>query len=63
VLSVLEEKANGGEIRAATGPARQPAQVIDLMEALKKSLGAEPARHKAAATRTKRRSRESRETD
>jgi non-homologous end joining protein Ku len=35
---MLEEKANDGEIKPASAPARRSAQVIDLMAALKKSL-------------------------
>jgi non-homologous end joining protein Ku len=37
-------------------PVRQPGRVIDLMEALKKSLGAETGRSKRSAVRRKKRS-------
>jgi DNA end-binding protein Ku len=57
VLSVLEKKAKTGEeITEAPHPVRQPGRVIDLMEALKKSLGSGPAGEKPAA-RKKRRAR------
>jgi DNA end-binding protein Ku len=57
VLSVLEKKAETGEeITQTPHPARQPGRVIDLMEALKKSLGTEPERSKRPAVARKKRS-------
>jgi DNA end-binding protein Ku len=56
VLSVLEKKAKTGEeITSATHPARQPGRVIDLMEALKKSLGKTPAGETPARKKRSRR--------
>jgi DNA end-binding protein Ku len=55
VLSVLEKKAKTGqEITETPHPVRQPGRVIDLMEALKKSLGSGPAREKPAARKKRR---------
>jgi DNA end-binding protein Ku len=53
VLSMIEQKAAGGEIKPAAAPARQPAQMIDLMEALKKSVETERARAQRKAAREK----------
>jgi hypothetical protein len=39
-LELLEEKRKGDEITVAADPARKPAPAIDLMEALKRSIGA-----------------------
>ncbi len=55
VRGMLDEKAKGGEIKPAAAPARRSAQVIDLMAALKKSLGETPADEKPA--KKKRRGR------
>jgi DNA end-binding protein Ku len=38
-LELLDEKRKGHEITAPAGPAHKPAAVIDLMEALKRSIG------------------------
>ena len=60
-----EGKAKGKENRRGAGrAARKPGQVIDLMQALKQSLGAAPAEKKGAkkasrATATKKRKKAS----
>jgi non-homologous end joining protein Ku len=55
--SMVEEKARGGKIEISAAPAPQHARVIDIMEALKKSMEKTPARGEQAAPRRKRRSR------
>lgn len=60
VRKMLEGKAKGKEIVAASPePAGKHGQVIDLMQALKQSLGAPPkaARKTASATAAKKRNR------
>jgi DNA end-binding protein Ku len=55
-LELLEEKRKGHEITVPAEPVHTPAPVIDLMEALKRSIGSgagTPARKAAAATTTK----------
>lgn len=52
MLELIDKKVEGQEITAAPEVAPQ-AQVIDLMEALKRSLGDQPARTKAAKPKAK----------
>ena len=54
---MVEEKAKGGKIEIAAAPAPQHGRVIDIMEALKKSMEKTPLRGVQAAARKKRRSR------
>jgi DNA end-binding protein Ku len=55
VQAMLDEKVKGHEITAAPEAPRKPGPVIDLMEALKRSLSKEGASAKAkAATAGKR---------
>ena len=53
----MEEKAKGGRIEKAATPAPKHGRVIDLMEALKKSMEKTPEQSEQAASRKKRRSR------
>jgi DNA end-binding protein Ku len=52
VLNLVQEKAAGKEITIAEPPV-QRAQVIDLMAALKESLGKQSAKEKKPAVRAK----------
>jgi hypothetical protein len=54
VLAMVEEKAKGGKIEIAPAPAPQHGRVIDLMEALKKSMEKTPEQSAQAASRKKR---------
>jgi DNA end-binding protein Ku len=49
---LIEQKRKGKPVKASARPADDDAKVIDLMAALKKSLGAAPSRGKAASTST-----------
>ena len=49
VLGMLDEKSKGKEIVIDTAPAPKRGQVIDIMEALKRSMECVPANKKPAA--------------
>ena len=51
LLAAIDEKAKGEEIQPAPAPAPQSGHVIDLMEALKKSLTKAPAGEKRESQR------------
>ena len=58
VLGMLDEKSKGKEIVTNKAPAAKHGQVIDIMEALKRSMERVPAKKKpaiAAATKKKKR--------
>jgi DNA end-binding protein Ku len=59
VLGMLDEKSKGKEIVIDTAPPAKHGQVIDIMEALKRSMERVPAKKKpasaAAATKKKQR--------
>jgi non-homologous end joining protein Ku len=55
LLSSLKAKPGDGKIELATKQRRRPGHVIDLMDALKRSLDRVPARARTAALRKKRR--------
>jgi DNA end-binding protein Ku len=60
VLGMLDEKAEGSDIVTGAAPAPKGDQVIDIMEALKRSMERVPAKKKPAtapAAKRKRRSR------
>ena len=57
VLAMVEEKAKGGKIEITQAPAPQHGRVIDIMEALKKSMEKTPEREERRAARKKRRQR------
>jgi DNA end-binding protein Ku len=50
VLGMLGEKSKGKEIVIDTAPAPKHGQVIDIMEALKRSMERVPAKKKTATT-------------
>jgi non-homologous end joining protein Ku len=58
VLGMLDEKSKGKEIVTDKAPMPKHGQVIDIMEALKRSMEREPAKKKsatAAAAKTRKR--------
>jgi DNA end-binding protein Ku len=58
VLGMLDEKSKGKEIVIGKAPASKHGQVIDIMEALKRSMERVPAKRKpATATATKKKKR------
>jgi DNA end-binding protein Ku len=59
VLAMLDEKSKGKEIVIDTAPAPKRGQVIDIMEALKRSMERVPAKKKPAiaVTATKKKKR------
>ena len=62
-LELLEQKRKRHEITAPAEPAHKPAPVIDLMEALKRSIGSgagTPARKAARATTKSQRPKKAR---
>jgi DNA end-binding protein Ku len=54
VLAMLDEKSKGKEIVIDTAPAPKHGQVIDIMEALKRSMERIPAKKKAATDAAKK---------
>ena len=50
VLGMLDEKSKGKEIVIDKAPAPKHGQVIDIMEALKRSMERIPAKKKTATT-------------
>ena len=54
VLGMLDEKSKGKEIVIGKAPAPKHGQVIDIMEALKRSMERVPAKKTAAAAKKKR---------
>jgi DNA end-binding protein Ku len=50
VLGMLDEKSKGKEIVTGAAPAPKRGQVIDVMEALKRSMERVPAKKKSANT-------------
>ena len=58
VLAMLDEKSKGKEFVIGTAPAPKHGQVIDIMEALKRSMERVPAKKKPAiAAAAKKRTR------
>ncbi len=55
VLGMLDEKSKGNEIVIGKAPAPKHGQVIDIMEALKRSMERVPAKKKPTASATKKR--------
>jgi DNA end-binding protein Ku len=55
VLGVLDEKSKGKEIVVDTAPAPKNGQVVDIMEALKRSMERVPAKKKPATAAAKKR--------
>jgi DNA end-binding protein Ku len=55
--ALIEEKKKGKPVKAAAKPANDDGKVIDLMEALRKSLGQAPGKKKPAAKRGRAASR------
>jgi non-homologous end joining protein Ku len=54
VLGMLDEKSKGKAIVISKAPAPKHGQVIDIMEALKRSMERVPAKKTAAAAKKKR---------
>ena len=54
VLGMLDEKNKGKKIVVDTAPAPERGQVIDIMEALKRSMERIPAKKKPAASAAKK---------
>jgi DNA end-binding protein Ku len=54
VLGMLDEKSKGKEIVIDKAPAPKPGQVVDIMEALKRSLDRAPAKKKPATAPKKK---------
>jgi DNA end-binding protein Ku len=59
VLGMLDEKSKGKEIVIDTSPTPKRGQVIDIMEALKRSMERVPVQKKPATTAAKKRNRAS----
>ena len=55
VLGMLDEKSKGKEIVIGKAPAPKHGQVIDIMEALKRSMERVPAKKKPATATAKKR--------
>lgn len=54
VLELVKKKEKGGDVKAVSAPAAKQAEVIDLMDALKKSLARGRGKEKHAGAKSKR---------
>ncbi len=52
--AMINEKVKGHEITAPAQPARKPGPIIDLLEALKRSISKAPAKAKAVSVKRAR---------
>jgi DNA end-binding protein Ku len=60
VLELVKKKEKGGDVKVVSAPAAKQAEVIDLMDALKKSLARGRGKEKHAGVKSKRNDRPSR---
>lgn len=54
VLAMLDEKSKGNEITISAPAPQRDGKVVDIMEALKRSMERVPAKKKSATTGTKK---------